>query len=101
MIRLRADFFLGRRGHAHPPRWCSCLSRRRSGTMPEVRRSFYCDEVYGENYWTLVSEELPALLARMFRISAAREDLRPGAHSWDFWDTSIQDALDWMPIRTA
>ncbi len=25
--------------------------------------------------------------------------LRPGAHTWDFWDTGIQDVLDWLPIR--
>jgi putative tributyrin esterase len=182
--------------------------------MPEVRRSFYIDEALGDRYWTYVSEELPALLARTFRISTAREDtfvaglsmggygsmklalnhperfaaaatfsgvmdlpelaeqggtvehqmarrlwdgtdphgtgddlmgllgdadptalpplfldcgteddlvdqnrrfidlaeqrsvdltsrLRPGVHSWEFWDRSIQDTLDWLPIRTA
>ncbi|MFC0674453.1 alpha/beta hydrolase [Brachybacterium hainanense] len=180
--------------------------------MPEVRRSFYCDEVYGEAYWTFISEELPQLLARTFRVSTAREDtfvaglsmggfgafklalnrpdrfaaaaslsgavdmlgdrifeaedplaqriwggrelagtaddlvglvraadprtlpqlfldcgtedflvnqnraflaaaeesgvavtsrLRPGDHAWEFWDTGIQDVLDWLPIRTA
>jgi putative tributyrin esterase len=42
--------------------------------MPEVRRSFYTDEAVGEKYWTYVSEELPQLLARTFRISTARED---------------------------
>ncbi|PWH06112.1 esterase [Brachybacterium endophyticum] len=42
--------------------------------MPEVRRSFYTDEAVGEKYWTFVSEELPALVARTFRISRARED---------------------------
>lgn len=25
--------------------------------------------------------------------------LRPGAHTWGFWDESIQDVLDWLPIR--
>ncbi|ATG56131.1 esterase [Brachybacterium ginsengisoli] len=25
--------------------------------------------------------------------------LRPGAHTWDFWDQSIQDVLEWLPIR--
>ncbi|EWS81778.1 esterase [Brachybacterium phenoliresistens] len=179
--------------------------------MPQVGRSFYCDEALGEAYWTYLSEELPQLLARTFRISTAREDtfvaglsmggfgafklalnhperfaaaaslsgvvdlvalegldvhqghlaeriwggkrpdgtqddlvgllraadpeslpalfldcgtedplvmlnrgfiaaaeekgvamqsrLRPGNHTWDFWDTSIQDVLDWLPIR--
>lgn len=37
--------------------------------MPEVRRSFYCDEVHGEAYWTFVSRELPELVARTFRVS--------------------------------
>lgn len=27
--------------------------------------------------------------------------LRPGDHTWDFWDRSIQDALEWLPIRPA
>ncbi len=42
--------------------------------MPEVRRSFYTDEAVGEAYWTFISQELPALLARTLRISTARED---------------------------
>ncbi|MFC7376175.1 alpha/beta hydrolase [Brachybacterium sp. GCM10030267] len=42
--------------------------------MPEVRRSFYVDEAVGEQYWTFVSEELPELVARTFRVSTARED---------------------------
>ncbi|MGP9537371.1 alpha/beta hydrolase [Brachybacterium sp. AOP43-C2-M15] len=42
--------------------------------MPEVRRSFYTDEVVGEKYWTYVSEELPELVARTFHVSTARED---------------------------
>ena len=42
--------------------------------MPEVRRSFYSDEVAGEKYWTWISEELPAQLARTFLVSTARED---------------------------
>src|SRR5699024_3961991 len=25
--------------------------------------------------------------------------LRPGAHTWDFWDESIQDVLDWLPLQ--
>lgn len=178
--------------------------------MPEVRRSFYADEAAGEQYWTFISEELPSLLARTFRISTVREDtfvaglsmggfgafklalnhperfaaaaslsgavdltqmdasqhsghlqarvwgdagiegtaddllglvrsadpsslpalfldcgtedflidqnqafidaaeqkglelsarLRPGAHTWDFWDEGIRDVLDWLPVR--
>lgn len=25
--------------------------------------------------------------------------LRPGAHTWDFWDRGIQDVLDWLPLQ--
>jgi S-formylglutathione hydrolase FrmB len=42
--------------------------------MPQVHRSFYTDEFYGVQYWTFVSEELPALVSRFFRVSTARED---------------------------
>lgn len=42
--------------------------------MPEVRRSFYADEVVGEKYWTFIAEELPQLIASTFRVSTARED---------------------------
>ncbi|MGO3210837.1 alpha/beta hydrolase [Brachybacterium sp. AOP42-C2-15] len=179
--------------------------------MPEVRRSFYADEAVGEKYWTFITEELPQLIARTFRVSTAREDtfvaglsmggfgafklalnhperfaaaaslsgaldpaslsldlntghlaeriwagrdiaetqddllgllgaadpavlpalfldcgtedqlldhnrrflsaaeeqgvelssrLRPGAHTWEFWDQGIQDVLDWLPLRS-
>src|SRR4051812_22076552 len=42
--------------------------------MPQVHRSFYTDEAYGGRYWTFVSEELPELVARFFRVSERRED---------------------------
>ena len=42
--------------------------------MPQVHRSFYTDQAYGGDYWTLVSEELPALVQRFFRVSDRRED---------------------------
>jgi putative tributyrin esterase len=42
--------------------------------MPQVHRSFYTDEAYGGKYWTFVSEELPGLVRRFFRVSQARED---------------------------
>ena len=42
--------------------------------MPEVRRSFYADEVYGEAYWTFIAHELPELIARTFHISTRRKD---------------------------
>jgi len=42
--------------------------------MPQVHRSFYMDEAYGNRYWTFLSEELPALVGRFFRLSSRRED---------------------------
>jgi S-formylglutathione hydrolase FrmB len=42
--------------------------------MPQVHRSFYLDEAYGGRFWTFVSEELPALVGQLFRVSTARED---------------------------
>lgn len=41
--------------------------------MPEVQRSFYIDGVYGLNYFTYVSEELPRACHRMFGLSLDRE----------------------------
>ncbi len=42
--------------------------------MPQVHRSFYADEVYGERFWTFVSEELPAVVQSFFRVSVAPAD---------------------------
>jgi S-formylglutathione hydrolase FrmB len=42
--------------------------------MPQVHRSFYTDEVRGLRYWTFLSEELPSLVDRFFRLSPRRED---------------------------
>jgi putative tributyrin esterase len=42
--------------------------------MPQVHRSFYTDEAYGGRYWAFVSEELPELVARFFRVSQRRQD---------------------------
>ena len=42
--------------------------------MPQVHRSFYTDEAYGGRYWTFLSEELPALVGSLFRVSSRRED---------------------------
>ena len=43
--------------------------------MPQVHRSFYADEAYGEKFWTFVSEELPAVVQSFFRVS-----VRTGRH---------------------
>lgn len=42
--------------------------------MPQVHRSFYADTAYGGRFWTFLSEELPAVVAGFFRVSARRED---------------------------
>ena len=42
--------------------------------MPQVHRSFYTDEAYGEKFWTFVSEELPAVVQSFFRVSAEPAD---------------------------
>ncbi len=41
--------------------------------MPEVQRSFYIDGVYGLNYFTYVSQELPQVVHRMFGLSLEKE----------------------------
>lgn len=40
---------------------------------PEGENSFYHDMKYGKKYFTYISEELPEVIRRTFRISAARE----------------------------
>jgi putative tributyrin esterase len=42
--------------------------------MPAADRSFYANEVHGHRYWDWVSEELPALVGRFFRVSQAPQD---------------------------
>jgi putative tributyrin esterase len=42
--------------------------------MPQVHRSFYADEALGMKFWTFLSEELPRIVERFFRISTRRED---------------------------
>ncbi|MEM8738919.1 MAG: alpha/beta hydrolase family protein [Planctomycetota bacterium] len=42
--------------------------------MPRVDRSYYADMASGPAYWEFVSEELPAVCRRMFRLSDRRED---------------------------
>ncbi len=42
--------------------------------MPQVGKSFYCDEVHGLPYWTYLSHELPALVNASFDVSSRRED---------------------------
>ena len=42
--------------------------------MPQVGRSFYTDEAYGNRYWAFLTEELPALTHDFFHLSDRRED---------------------------
>ncbi|MFX3636782.1 MAG: alpha/beta hydrolase [Candidatus Pristimantibacillus sp.] len=42
--------------------------------MPNVHKSFYTDMVYGEKYWTFLTEELPRVARSFFPLSDARED---------------------------
>ena len=42
--------------------------------MPAVNRSFHTDMTHGARYWTFISEELPALVHHLFRLSDARDD---------------------------
>jgi S-formylglutathione hydrolase FrmB len=42
--------------------------------MPQVHRSFYADERYGARFWTFLSEELPEVVQRFFRVSDRRAD---------------------------
>lgn len=54
---------------------CERYARERGVALviPEVQRSFYIDGVYGLNYFTYVSKELPAACHRMFGLSLERE----------------------------
>lgn len=54
---------------------CERYARERGVALviPEVQRSFYIDGVYGLNYFTYVSRELPAVCQRMFGLSDERE----------------------------
>ena len=42
--------------------------------MPQVHRSFYRDEAYGNRYWTFLSTELPEICRGFFHLSQRRED---------------------------
>ena len=42
--------------------------------MPNAHRSFYCDMVAGNAYWTYISDELPRLMRNFFPLSSRRED---------------------------
>jgi S-formylglutathione hydrolase FrmB len=41
--------------------------------MPDAYKSFYCDMAHGSDYWTFLSDELPAQVKRWFNVSDAPE----------------------------
>ncbi len=56
----------------------SSIERRASAAglalvIPQVHRSYYSDEAHGFRYWTFLSQELPAIAGRLFRLSPRRE----------------------------
>ncbi len=42
--------------------------------MPDAGRSFYTDMAYGGAYYTYITQELPQIIASMFKVSQKRED---------------------------
>jgi putative tributyrin esterase len=56
-------------------------ARNLAVVMPAVGRSFYQDMASGPRYWTFLSEELPALMAKFFPLSTAREEIFAAGHS--------------------
>lgn len=42
--------------------------------MPQVDKSFYTDMIYGNKYWTFMSEELPKKMRNYFPLSEKREN---------------------------
>ena len=49
--------------------------------IPEVQRSWYCDLPGGTNYFTYITEELPELVHRMFKLPEGRENTYIGGLS--------------------
>lgn len=48
------------------------LEREMVLVMPSGDRSMYCDEILGQNYFTFITEELPAYLEQLFGLSRDR-----------------------------
>ena len=42
--------------------------------LPDAQRSFYADMAVGNNYFTYLTDELPRIVADLFRVSSGRED---------------------------
>jgi putative tributyrin esterase len=41
--------------------------------LPQVGRSYYADQVHGQRYWTFITQELPAIVDSMVRVTSHRE----------------------------
>ena len=42
--------------------------------MPDAHKSFYADMVFGDKFYTYITEELPAYIKSLFNVSGKRED---------------------------
>lgn len=64
--------------HTAWTRWTSieryAADRGLAVVMPAVHRSFYANEAYGMRFWDFLSDELPRVVERFFRVSTRRED---------------------------
>ena len=49
------------------------VDNRLAVIFPSCRKSFYVDMVYGDDFYTFMTEELPGTLQRMFRLPNERE----------------------------
>jgi S-formylglutathione hydrolase FrmB len=50
------------------------VARGLAVVMPAAGRSFYADEAYGHRYWSYLTEELPRVVAQLFRVSQEPAD---------------------------
>ena len=51
-----------------------CAGRKLAVVMPNGHLSAYCNQKYGHRYLDFITEELPDICCKMFRISRRRED---------------------------
>lgn len=49
--------------------------------MPDAQNSFYMDTAYGQAYWSHISQEVPAMLKKWFRLELPREKTFVGGFS--------------------
>jgi len=51
-----------------------CAGRRLAVVMPNAHLSAYCNQKHGHDYLDFITEELPDICSKLFRISRKRED---------------------------